>query len=843
VGARVATGGYMETKPGDGSPARHRSEPRSLAPWVTNTTPAMPALRDGAAPWFGGVEPVTRESPARADIAAGQYPLTLTVSLFALTFLLVAWPWLSGRVTIPWDAKSQFLPPLQFLAKSLASGQSPLWTPNIFGGWPLVSDPQSLLFSPLHFGLAYFDPTPGFRAFDSLTFAYLLLGGLGIILYFRDRGWHAAGALVAALAFAFGGAANARLQHTSQIISFAYFPLTLWMLHRTLERSSWRYGAIAGLFGGLLAIGRDQVALISLYTLAGFVAAYWVGGADWRKRMYVTVKPLAVGGAVGMLIAAVPVAMTALFAMRSNRPEIGFMFAAQGSLHPADLLTLAFADPFGAMHTSDAAYWGPGTVPWKAALGGADVGLAKNMGLIYAGALVPVVVISFGIIRGLAWSRDIRFFSIAAGAVLLYALGWYTPVFRTMYELLPCVMLYRRPADATFVLGALLAIIAGYLVHRWLEGSVAPAGRVQRTIELTIPAALVMLALWLAYKVVSLNLVIMPIVTALAFTGASIAVLLFARRLQGRSSLAAVLLLTAFMAADLAWNNAPHVSTGRAPETFDALRPDTKNETLALLRSKLAATAAPDRRDRVELTGIAYHWPNLCLIQGCEHVYGHNPLRLKWFYDATRVGDTVVHLDHRRFSPLFPSYRSAFADLFGLRFIAVGVPIEKVDGSLQPGDLAFVARTKDAYIYENTRALPRVILLTDWRIADFDRILAEGWPPDVDPRRTVLLKAAPVPPVSSTAGGLPGSARLTRYANTEIDIEVDAPSGGILLLNDVWHPWWRATVDGRAQKILRANVIFRAVAVPPGRHMVRFRFHPLAGALAELTGKFDTNQF
>ena len=50
---------------------------------------------------------------------------------------------------------------------------------------------------------------------------YLFLGGLGIILYFRDRGWHAAGALVAALAFAFGGAASARLQHTGQVISLA----------------------------------------------------------------------------------------------------------------------------------------------------------------------------------------------------------------------------------------------------------------------------------------------------------------------------------------------------------------------------------------------------------------------------------------------------------------------------------------------------------------------------------------------------------------------------------------------------------------------------------------------
>ncbi|MFL5041873.1 MAG: hypothetical protein ACJ8D0_18905, partial [Xanthobacteraceae bacterium] len=81
------------------------------------------------------------------------------------------------------------------------------------------------------------------------------------------------------------------------------------------------------------------------------------------------------------------------------------------------------------------------------------------------------------------------------------------------------------------------------------------------------------------------------------------------------------------------------------------------------------------------------------------------------------------------------------------------------------------------------------------------------------------------------------AARILRYANTDVIVEVEAPAGGILVLNDVWHPWWRARLDGAAADILKANVIFRAVVVPPGTHTVRFTFRPFAGALKEIADK------
>src|SRR4051812_24028692 len=135
--------------------------------------------------------------------------LLLVIAIYAIAFLVPAWPWLSGAVTVPYDAKSTFFPPVEFMARAFAAGESPFWSPNVFAGWPNIADPQSMLFSPLHVLLALSSAAPGFRADDAVSFAYLFIGGLGIILYFRDRGWHAAGALVAALAFCFRRAAGA----------------------------------------------------------------------------------------------------------------------------------------------------------------------------------------------------------------------------------------------------------------------------------------------------------------------------------------------------------------------------------------------------------------------------------------------------------------------------------------------------------------------------------------------------------------------------------------------------------------------------------------------------------
>ena len=88
------------------------------------------------------------------------------MAMFLLSAFALAFPFLSGDYTIPWDAKAHFQPQFAFLAHALHSGQSPFWTPNVFAGMPQIADPQSLIFSPFFLLAAWASPEPSFQLED-----------------------------------------------------------------------------------------------------------------------------------------------------------------------------------------------------------------------------------------------------------------------------------------------------------------------------------------------------------------------------------------------------------------------------------------------------------------------------------------------------------------------------------------------------------------------------------------------------------------------------------------------------------------------------------------------------
>jgi hypothetical protein len=73
--------------------------------------------------------------------------------------------------------------------------------------------------------------------------------------------------------------------------------------------------------------------------------------------------------------------------------------------------------------------------------------------------------------------------------------------------------------------------------------------------------------------------------------------------------------------------------------------------------------------------------------------------------------------------------------------------------------------------------------------------------------------------------------------NLELTVSNTAGAPVWMLFSDVWHPRWRATVDGRAVPVRRADLAYKAVELPPGQSRVHFRFHiPAVSSLYVLIG-------
>ena len=112
--------------------------------------------------------------------------------------------------------------------------------------------------------------------------------------------------------------------------------------------------------------------------------------------------------------------------------------------------------------------------------------------------------------------------------------------------------------------------------------------------------------------------------------------------------------------------------------------------------------------------------------------------------------------------------------------------------------------------------------------ANDQETLAKLGSAEFDPEKTVIVNSAgvaiserrgadttPYPPVE-----------FVSYAPKRIQLRANAPAAAMLLLNDKYDPNWNVTVDGKPAPLLRANFTMRAVPVPPGQHLVEFRFKP-----------------
>jgi hypothetical protein len=125
--------------------------------------------------------------------------------------------------------------------------------------------------------------------------------------------------------------------------------------------------------------------------------------------------------------------------------------------------------------------------------------------------------------------------------------------------------------------------------------------------------------------------------------------------------------------------------------------------------------------------------------------------------------------------------------------------------------------------------LPPVFVVgTAGRVSTNEEAIRRIASSDFDPRREAVLDGDG--PFLAAPPDFRGSAAYRLRLANRLRIETDASAPGLLVATEAFDPDWRATVDGAPAVIARANVLFRGVLVPPGRHVVEMTYFPRAVA-------------
>jgi hypothetical protein len=743
-------------------------------------------------------------------------------------------------VTIPWDAKSQFYNFFRFVGRALSQGELPLWNPYHFSGFPSVADPQSLLFSPTFLTAAWLAPKASMGAFDAIALAHLAGAAAATAALCARRGFAPQAAVLAAAVVFFGGPAMGRLQHIGLVVSYAWLPVCLLLLELALDRRSWCWSVAFGIAAAIMALGRDQIAFLNCLVLIAFAATH--AGTHrpligWLRRRGPLILLM---GAVGAAILAVPLLLTLQFAAFSNRPMVAFQTAAYGSLDPFNLIGLFAADVFGGLQRTDL-YFGPGTPHWPN-FDWTD----RSVNFLHVGMVATLLVGGIGLAGGAALRPGLQFFLGLGAASLVYALGAHTPLFRVLFDLIPGISLYRRPADATFILVLAIAMIAGGSLDAAMRGKM----RINRILAGSL-AALAAAGIGIALSRAPSSTHLVVALTALGSAAVVGIVAFWLLRLladPAKTSLAATA-LASLAVLELGLHNVTTPINAEAKSVYAVFRdePSPDRAALSILLDALKADHAAGRRPRVEILGPENGWQNAGMTYGIEATLGYNPLRFALYERATGAAETAHEPCLRPFPQTFRGYRSLLARLLGIELVMFDKLMGEMPAGLPRPRLEALLQGPPYWIYRLPRTAPRALLAARHRAIDVEAVLVAGEIPAFDIESEVLVARGDpveaVPPATDDPGRpTPGRVAIADYRLNSVRLVAETEVASILVLHDLDYPGWEVTVNGERRPLLRANVLFRGVELTPGRHEIVFRFRPfslenLSAALAVARGR------
>ncbi|CAN5675032.1 hypothetical protein BH10CHL1_BH10CHL1_27250 [soil metagenome] len=170
--------------------------------------------------------------------------------------------------------------------------------------------------------------------------------------------------------------------------------------------------------------------------------------------------------------------------------------------------------------------------------------------------------------------------------------------------------------------------------------------------------------------------------------------------------------------------------------------------------------------------------------------------RLDTPFDLVIQAATLIDARTQMFTPLLPSDRGRF------RLVHSG----------------------DVKLYENLDVLPRTYLS--------HRVVAAASPDAalamVRNGQSLTNQGAIVENLAAFTSqpAATDQAKIVAYAPEQVEIQIRTTNQALLVLSDSTYPGWAATLDQQPTLIYTTNYLFRGVVIPPGEHMVSFRYQP-----------------
>lgn len=712
------------------------------------------------------------------------------------------------------DFSLTFFPQRAYFAGEIAAGRWPFWNPYLYEGSALLP-----FYYPVDL-LHVLSASPVFVSW--LLTLHLPLAALGMYGLARDLGASRPGAFVAGALFACGGLALSSLSLFVFLEALAWAPLTALLVRRAAVHGG-RCVPLAG-----LAVAVSVSTLAVEFALQGVALGGLLGLAARPTRQ--GLSRLLAAAALSALLAALPILLTSGIVAESLRaPGITSFELLQRSAHPLSLVQVFVADLFGRpSEPFELRFWGRFFSDGPPYFTTYYLGpLALCLAAAGAGGMRP---------------RERRLLLALAALALVYAAGRHLPLAPL---LAPHLRFFRFPVKALLSAHMVATLLAGFGAERLARGAGrrASATAAAALAGLTGGLAAVLAArpfdvqAWLgiddALAARALPLVARSAILSLVLAAGALGLVLAARRglLSAPRSAA---LLVALALLDLA--RAGHGVNPQVPAAFYGLLPEIRAALggLGALRAfSYGGEGSPALRARLDSRGPGLHLQAFFLTRQLVAPFTNLLDRVPLAEGIDRHGfipnpSVIAHggYDPAAADAILPALRNAAV----ARVLSLDRPQSAALRLLASVPTGLPGTSVQVYALEPTS--PRDYVACRVRVEpDRGAAQARSLDEDFDPSREVVLEA---PAAASCRSG----AVIERHeAPGDQRYVVELDGDGWLVMRDAFTPSWRASVDGRAAAVVRANGRHRAVRLAAGRHAVRLYYEPprLRAGLA-LTG-------